>query len=91
MSFHPGDMVRLNEATSAYITKSIETERAHGIVIKSRKREVHSEKGNLGRFTELAVIDIVEVMWSDGSVQKVDGRYLEKMTARTITLEKDNG
>ena len=91
MSYNSGDMVRLNDATSAYVTKSVDADRMIGTVIKSRKREMHQEKGRLGRFTEVAVVNIVEVMWSDGSVQKIDGRYLEKITARTIQQEKNNG
>ncbi len=90
MSFSHGDMVRLNEMTSAYLTKSHDSALVNGIVSKSRTREIHTEKGRHGRHTELTVIDQVEVMWSDGIVQKVDGRYLEKLTARTIAQESDN-
>ncbi len=91
MSFYPGDMVRLNEISTAYAKRSLDVERLQGIVIKSRKREMHQEKGRLGRRTEIAVVDMVEVMWSDGSVQKLDGRYLEKITARTASKEEDDG
>ena len=90
MSFHPGDMVRLNEFSSAYASKNLESARLQGIVIKARKREMHQEKGRLGRRTEIAVVDMVEVMWSDGSVQKLDGRYLEKITTRDSLKDNDD-
>ena len=91
MSYNDGDMVRLNKEPLAYVSKDLEAASMIGTVIKCRKREVHQEKGRVGRFTEVAVVDMVEVMWSDGSVQKMDGRYLEKITARTIAQEKNNG
>ena len=74
------------------MSKELDSASMLGTVIKSRKREVHQEKGRLGLMTEVAVVDMVEIMWSDGSVQKMDGRYLEKITARTIEQEKrDDG
>ena len=93
MTFHPGDMVRLNEEAYAYVTKSVEAARMMGTVIKSRKRE-HRGPGRvrrLGIITELSVVDMVEVMWSNGSVQTIDGRYLEKITARLVEQEKKDG
>jgi hypothetical protein len=87
VSFYPGDLVRLNEPSSAFVSKDPEASRSSGIVIKSRKREVHREKGTLGLMTEIAVVDIVEIMWSDGTVQSMDGRYLEKITTRTTRQE----
>jgi len=87
VSYYPGDMVRLTEGSAAYATGELESERRQGIVIKSRKREVHREKGSLGLMTELAVIDMVEIMWSDGSIEKLNGRYLEKITPRMIHQE----
>tara|TARA_B100000683_G_C12371634_1_gene507440 strand:- start:103 stop:378 length:276 start_codon:yes stop_codon:yes gene_type:complete len=91
MSYHAGDMVRLNPETLAYVSKKIDTSPMIGTVIKSRKREVRNEPRRIGALTEIAVIDMVEVMWSNGLVQKIDGRYLEKITARMIEQEKDNG
>ena len=90
MSYYAGDLVRLTEVSSAYANGILETDRKQGIVIKSRKREVHREKGRWGRSTELAVIDLVEVMWSDGAVQEMDGRYLEKITPRMIRQEEND-
>jgi len=30
---------------------------------------------------------MVEIMWSDGSIEKLNGRYLEKITPRMIHQE----
>ena len=91
MSYNDGDMVRLNKESLAYVSKDLDAASMLGTVIKSRKREVHNERGRLGIATELTVVDIVEVMWSNGSVQKIDGRYLEKITARLVEQEKNDG
>lgn len=91
MSYNPGDIVRLNPETLAYVSKNLDAASMIGTVIKCRKREVLNERGRIGIVTELAVVDMVEVMWSNGSVQKMDGRYLEKITARTVAQEKNNG
>ncbi len=91
MSFYAGDMVRVTEESAAFAKAEVDAERLHGIVIKSRKREVHQERGRRGLVIDVAVIDMVEVMWSDGSVQKLDGRCLEKITARSCAQEKDDG
>ena len=82
-------MVRLSRESAVYTTRDPDDtlENLIGVVLDSKKREVHSEKGSLGLMTEIKVVDIVEVMWNNGTVQTVDGRWLIKITARSIREE----
>ena len=90
MSYRPGDMVKLSPESAAYVTRDADNllSGLKGIVIKSSKREVVNERGSLGIVTEVMVTDIVDVMWNDGSVQSVDGRWLIKITARDCSIEE---
>ena len=89
MSYNEGDMVKLTQEAAAYATRELDEkvfDELIGVVIKSRKREVHAEAAR-GLRTHIKVVDMVEVMWNNGTMQKVDGRWLEKITARTAALE----
>ena len=81
MIFHEGDMVRLNKESLAYVSKDLDASSMLGTVIKAKKREV-PRTSRRGLHTELVVTNIVEVMWSDGTIQVLDGRYLEKIKKR---------
>ncbi len=81
MNFYEGDMVRLNKETLAYVSKGLDSASMLGTVIKAKKKEV-PRTSRRGLHTELVVTNIVEVMWSDGSIQTLDGRHLEKIKKR---------
>ena len=81
MIFHEGDMVRLNKESLAYVSRKLDAASMLGTVIKAKKREVPRSRRK-GLHTELVVTNIVEVMWSDGTIQVLDGRHLEKIKKR---------